>query len=70
MPRTTKKTDAPGITAKPKSARRVAGRAPHAAVTSNDIARLAYQIYETRGRTHGAHLDDWLEAERQLMSRA
>jgi hypothetical protein len=70
MPRTTKKIDAPGITVKPKSTRRVADRATRAGVTSNDIARLAYQIYEARGRTHGAHLDDWLEAERQLLNRA
>ena len=69
MPRTTKKTD-PGITVRPKSTRRVADRAARAVDTSTDIARLAYQIYEERGRTHGAHLDDWLEAERQLLSRA
>jgi hypothetical protein len=48
----------------------VADRATRAGVTSNDIARLAYQIYEARGRTDGAHLDDWLEAERQLLNRA
>ena len=30
------------------------------------ISRRAYEIYEGRGRTDGAALDDWLEAERQL----
>jgi hypothetical protein len=27
------------------------------------IEKLAYQIYEERGRTDGFALDDWLEAE-------
>jgi len=30
------------------------------------IARRAYEIYQGRGGQHGADLDDWLEAERQL----
>ena len=30
------------------------------------IARRAYEIYQNRGGDHGADLDDWLEAERQL----
>jgi Protein of unknown function (DUF2934) len=30
------------------------------------IAKRAYEIYERRGGQHGADLDDWLEAERQL----
>lgn len=35
-------------------------------VTEQDISKLAYQIYESRGRNGGSPLDDWLEAERQL----
>jgi hypothetical protein len=31
-----------------------------------EIARLAYDFYETRGRRDGQALDDWLAAERQL----
>ena len=31
-----------------------------------EIARLAYDFYETRGRRDGRDLDDWLAAERQL----
>jgi hypothetical protein len=38
-------------------------------VTEQDISKLAYQIYESRGRNGGSPLDDWLEAERQLTSR-
>ena len=37
--------------------------------TLNDadaVARRAYEIYQNRGGNHGADLDDWLEAERQL----
>jgi len=32
-----------------------------------DIARCAYAIYEKRGRQPGHDLDDWLEAEAQLL---
>ena len=32
----------------------------------DEIARLAYQLYETRGRQDGQDLDDWLAAEREL----
>ena len=34
---------------------------------SETIARRAYEIYQSRGGYDGADLDDWLEAERQLM---
>ena len=43
------------------------------AITTNDpdaVARRAYEIYQTRGGNHGADLDDWLEAERQLTGQA
>ena len=32
-----------------------------------EIARLAYQFYEMRGRRDGRDVDDWLSAERELM---
>jgi hypothetical protein len=31
-----------------------------------EIARLAYSYWETRGRQHGSELEDWLRAEREL----
>jgi hypothetical protein len=31
-----------------------------------EIARLAYQFYEMRGRRNGHDVDDWLSAERDL----
>ena len=32
----------------------------------DEIARLAYHLYETRGRQDGNDVDDWLTAEREL----
>ena len=32
----------------------------------DEIARLAYQFYETRGRWHGHDVDDWMSAEQEL----
>ena len=32
-----------------------------------EIARLAYHFYETRGRQNGEDVDDWLSAERELI---
>ena len=34
--------------------------------THDDIAARAFRLYESRGATDGADVDDWLEAERQL----
>jgi hypothetical protein len=34
--------------------------------SQDEIARLAYQRYETRGRLEGQDLDDWLSAEQEL----
>ena len=31
-----------------------------------DIAARAYEIYESKGRTDGGELDDWLQAEHDL----
>ena len=32
----------------------------------DEIARLAYHFYETRGRRDGRDVDDWLSAEQEL----
>lgn len=34
-----------------------------------EIAKLAYEIFEREGRVHGRDLDHWLEAERIVYSR-
>lgn len=33
------------------------------------IARRAYAKFEARGRAHGFDLEDWLEAERELLAK-
>jgi hypothetical protein len=38
----------------------------HDRPSSDEIARLAYQFYETRGRRDGQDLEDWLSAEQEL----
>ena len=35
--------------------------------THEEIAQRAFVIYEQRGAANGSDLDDWLEAERQLL---
>ena len=41
-------------------------RRTESAVTSDAIARRAYEIYLSRGGAHGHNIDDWLQAEREL----
>ena len=35
----------------------------------DEIARVAYELYEKRGKTHGYEIEDWLEAERIVLER-
>jgi hypothetical protein len=35
--------------------------------THDEIARLAFSFYESRGRHDGHHIEDWLCAEQELM---
>jgi len=37
------------------------------APTHDEIAQLAYFLYELRGRQDGYHVEDWLRAEQQLI---
>jgi DUF2934 family protein len=34
----------------------------------DEIRRRAYELYEQRGRVDGYELDDWLQAEAEVMS--
>lgn len=68
MPRAPKNPEKPA-TVRVKRTRRASDNPSVPApsqVTEQDISKLAYQIYESRGRNGGSPLDDWLEAERQL----
>jgi hypothetical protein len=38
----------------------------HERPSPDEIARLAYHFYETRGRRDRHDVDDWLSAEREL----
>ena len=35
----------------------------------DEIAKVAYELYERSGRIEGRELDNWLEAERIVMAR-
>ncbi|MEK7301030.1 MAG: DUF2934 domain-containing protein [Nitrospirota bacterium] len=43
---------------------------PNSSKTQGRIARRAYELYVQRGRQEGKALEDWLQAERQLVSAA
>jgi hypothetical protein len=38
-------------------------------VSNEDIAKLAYEKFVTRGSLHGQHQEDWLAAEAELKRR-
>lgn len=40
------------------------------AISENDIARRAYELYCNRGRKDGHDVEDWLTAERELRTAA
>ena len=70
MPRTNKPRD--GASDQPKSKKSLAKK-PNGAANGihhmNDgdqVARRAYEIYESRGGQHGSDVDHWLEAEKEL----
>ena len=67
MPRASKKSEKTPI-AQIKRTRRTKDTSQ--TVSDLEISRLAYEIYEARGRTDGGQLDDWLQAEQQLSSRS
>jgi hypothetical protein len=66
MPRTNKPENGSSELPKPtRPPKKNNGAAEH----FNDpdaVARRAYEIYQRRGGNHGADLDDWLMAEREL----
>ena len=35
--------------------------------THDEIAQLAFTLYESRGRQDGHHIEDWLRAEQELV---
>ena len=49
-----------------RSARTIARTEP----TQDEIARLAYSYWESRGGQGGCSVEDWLRAERELRGRS
>lgn len=43
---------------------------PPPAVTPDDVARRAHDLYLSRGGRHGQDVDDWLQAEQELRTAA
>ena len=64
MAKSAKRKSANGVRTAADRARTVPTGAAN--VTESDIARRAYDLYVARGCKHGHHLDDWLQAEREL----
>ena len=46
-----------------------APRTAESSPTREEIELRAYQIYVERGRTHGQDVEDWLQAESELVAR-
>ncbi len=38
-------------------------------VSTESVAKLAYEMFVARGRAHGGDREDWMAAERQLTAR-
>jgi len=51
------------------SSRKSAEANPAPVIPQKEIAKVAYELFERRGRTAGRELEDWLEAERIVRSR-
>ena len=66
MPRPNKPADGSPDTPKTKRQMKKNNGASASFNDPDAIARRAYEIYQRRGGNHGADLDDWLAAEREL----
>jgi hypothetical protein len=66
MPRANKPTNGSSDSPKPARQSKKSNGAAEPFNAADAIARRAYEIYQRRGGNHGADLDDWLEAEREL----
>ena len=63
-----------GTTIKPKKDRvtastRAESQHRYFEVLGSRIAKRAYELYARRGQEHGHDMEDWLEAERQILSK-
>ena len=49
--------------------RRTVERDESPQIRREEVARLAYQLFEQRGRAHGHDWEDWLRAEQMVWQR-
>ncbi len=68
MPKKTKATATPGKAAAKKD--NVTAIAKPASLSRERIEQLAYEFWAQRGYQHGQALQDWLQAERELLQKA
>jgi DUF2934 family protein len=59
----------PTVTEKPYFAISEPARNPERRPTHEEIEVRAYQLYIERGGTDGSDVDDWLQAERELLEK-
>jgi hypothetical protein len=64
-----KKTTEPNPESIPASATPRISEGSSASVDRERIASRAYELYVARGGTHGRDMQDWLEAEAELVRR-
>jgi hypothetical protein len=55
------------MTTKPKSRKPRSPKPSRSSDIEERIRRRAYELYEQRGRVEGFALDDWLEAEAEIL---
>ena len=48
---------------------RTLARSGESPVSQDEVAQVAFQLFERRGRTHGRDQQDWFEAERIVRQR-
>jgi len=69
MPKAASKTGNTGTTPAPPSTSKT-GNATAALPSSEDVAKRAYELYLQRGSEAGYELEDWLQAEAELVAAA
>ncbi len=69
MPKAASKTANTGTTPAPPSTS-TTGNATAALPSTEDIAKRAYELYLQRGSESGYELEDWLQAEAELVAAA
>jgi hypothetical protein len=54
------------IRSQPVPAKAISRQIPAATPSREEVERLAYSFWESRGKPHGSPWEDWFRAEREL----